>query len=125
MHLYAYKVPKSAYISDILIEDFTEFNEFAYWTNHQELYQWFEDLWVEKGGCRTNFNCEFVVVTKEDIYKLIERLPFENREWNKEDKLFNYEKPVLEDEDFEDFNDLQEAMSDEDSLFYQLQEEGE
>lgn len=44
---------------------------------------------------------------------------------NEEDNLFNYEKPVLEDEDFEDFNDLQEAMSDEDSLFYQLQEEGE
>lgn len=88
MHLYAYKVPKSAYISDILIEDFTEFNEFAYWTNHQELYQWFEDLWVEKGGCRTNFNCEFVVVTKEDIYRLIKKLPFVNREWNKEDKLF-------------------------------------
>lgn len=44
---------------------------------------------------------------------------------NEEDNLFNYEKPVLEDEDFEDFNNLQEAMSDEDSLFYQLQEEGE
>ena len=44
---------------------------------------------------------------------------------NEEDNLFNYEKPVLEDEDFDDFNNLQEAMSDEDSLFYQLQEEGE
>lgn len=44
---------------------------------------------------------------------------------NEEDNLFNYEKPVLEDEDFDDFNNLQEAMGDEDSLFYQLQEEGE
>ena len=44
---------------------------------------------------------------------------------NEEDNLFNYEKPVLEDEDFDDFNNLQESMIDEDSLFYQLQEEGE
>lgn len=44
---------------------------------------------------------------------------------NEEDNLFNYEKPILEDEDFDDFNGLQEAMSDEDALFYQLQEEGE
>ena len=44
---------------------------------------------------------------------------------NEEDNLFNYEKPILEDEDFDDFNNLQETMSDEDSLFYQLQEEGE
>lgn len=44
---------------------------------------------------------------------------------NEEDNLFNYEKPILEDEDFDDFNDLQEAMSDEDTLSYQLQEEGE
>lgn len=44
---------------------------------------------------------------------------------NEEDNLFNYEKPILEDEDFDDFNNLQEAMSDEDTLSYQLQEEGE
>lgn len=44
---------------------------------------------------------------------------------NEEDNLFNYEKPILEDEDFDDFNNLQEAMSNEDTLSYQLQEEGE
>lgn len=44
---------------------------------------------------------------------------------NEEDNLFNYEKPILEDEDFDDFNNLQEAMNDEDTLSYQLQEEGE
>lgn len=44
---------------------------------------------------------------------------------NEEDDLFNYEKPILEDEDFDDFNNLQEAMSNEDTLSYQLQEEGE
>jgi len=88
IHLYAYKVPKSAYISDTRIDEFTDFNEFAYWKNHQELYMWFEDLWAEKGGVRTDFNCEFVVVTREDIFKLIDTLPFENKEWDEEDKLF-------------------------------------
>lgn len=44
---------------------------------------------------------------------------------NEEDNLFNYEKPILEDEDFDDFNNLQEAMSNKDTLSYQLQEEGE
>lgn len=44
---------------------------------------------------------------------------------SEEDNLFDYDKPILEDQDYDNFYDLQNLMEDEDSELYRLQEDGE
>ena len=44
---------------------------------------------------------------------------------SEEDNLFDYDKPILEDQDYDDFYDLQNSMEDEDNELYRFQEDGE
>jgi hypothetical protein len=53
--------------------------EIAYWRKHPNLHGWMQNLYVEKGGTDSQFNCVPVELTLDDLDKLEETI--------KEDRL--------------------------------------
>jgi hypothetical protein len=56
-------------IDDITFNEDAEAVEFKYWRKHHPLHNWMKMLFIKKGGdySVSQFNCEFVRVTIEDL----------------------------------------------------------
>jgi len=82
---YAYKV-KKGHISkpvdftfSVFDENSGEWNrvipeedcsEIAYWRKHHDLQGWMQNLYIEKGGTSSYFNCDKLLLTSEDLDRL-------------------------------------------------------
>jgi len=82
---YAYKV-KKGHISkpvdftfSVFDEDSGEWNrvipdedysEIAYWRKHHDLQGWMKNLYIQKGGTGSQFNCDKLLLTSEDLDRL-------------------------------------------------------
>lgn len=61
---------KSVLGEPMMVQEYPENEEIAYWRKHPNLQGFMEQLYREKGGEAESFNCVDVVLTSEDIDKL-------------------------------------------------------
>ncbi len=52
----------------------TECTEIHRWRKHPDLHGWMEELYFEKGRTAHCFNCVFVVLTADDLFRLEEAI---------------------------------------------------
>lgn len=76
LDMFIYKTSKKAKISDLRVnEDDFHGKEIAYWRKNYPLNDFFEELFIEKGGKEGDFNCSTTVLKKKEIKRAL-KLPF-------------------------------------------------
>jgi hypothetical protein len=55
---------------DIKIPEELKAREEFYWRKHHDLHNWMENLYYNKGGSNSSFNCEKVRLLEEDLNNL-------------------------------------------------------
>ena len=69
LDMFAYKVPKKDVRGDFKFKRSKNVIEIDYWRKHHDLHDWFENLYLSKGGNET-FNCIPLKLELEDLDQL-------------------------------------------------------
>jgi hypothetical protein len=75
LDMFAHKVHPDAVIDDFSFKQFEDSDfkldaEIKYWRKNNALHAWMEKLYIKKGGSKESFNCEWLRLTEDDLYKL-------------------------------------------------------
>jgi len=97
-------------------------NELAYWRKHNRLHGWMEQLWREKTGNESVFNCEEVILELEDITNLEKdilnkELPESEGFFFGDDSYEEYEEYYKED-DLKFIKEAKQAIEEGDEVVY-------
>lgn len=80
LDMYAYEVSPLMVVDDFNFKEdrFTKSIELKYWRKHRYLHNWMEQLYREKGGMETDFNCIPLRLTLEDLNNLEKEIMSDN-----------------------------------------------
>ena len=68
--MYAFSVAKKDGTGKFKIKKNAERHEIAYWRKHHDLHGWMQNLYHDKGGRESSFNCIPVLLKMEDLARL-------------------------------------------------------